>query len=133
MSVVIKVFPDQDQYVIWSHTCDLPTVHGDRAAVTRWLTRHERYCHPGDVQAMMRRADATGTSSPQGTEGWYDEYLIMEQRGLLPRARLWELCQAYFGGPDRRDEWLDMLIPFDDCEHHEACEDPASCRVVNRG
>lgn len=132
MSVLIKCAPDQDRYVLWSNICDLPTMHGDRAAVLTWLLSYEYRSDPAEAHAKIARADGNGGSTLFGLHNWDDEYLLMGQRGLLPRARLWELCEAYFGGPDRRDEWLDLLVPFDDCEHHEACEDPASCRVVNR-
>lgn len=132
MSAVIKCHRELDRYVLWSTVCDAPTLHGDQQKVAEYLLRYENRDDPTEVRARLTRADLTGTSTLYGLFAWDDDSLIVEQRGLLPREKLWAFCEAYFGGPDRRDEWLDMLEPFDD-DDDECVDDPCLGRAVFRG
>lgn len=119
-STLIKCDPDSDRYVYWSGTVEAPHCHGDRAYVTEYLTRFEHHCGgAAEIAKRFDRADATGTSSVLGWHDWDDDTLIVEQRGLLRRERLWDFCAVYcLEDPARKDEWLDMLEPFDDCMEH---------------
>lgn len=130
MGTLIKCDPDTDRYVYWSDIAEGPHVHGDRVAVGRYLR------HIGDddgLDARFARADALGTSSLPGFHDWDTRSLIVEQRGLLARKDLWAFCEAYFGDPKRRDECLDLLVPFGDCDHNDSCDPPCRGRAVYRG
>lgn len=112
---------DSDRYVYWSEMCEAPHMHGDRWTVAQYLLRYESYGDRPAVEARLARADESGTSSLNGFYDWGDDTLIVEQRGLLRRERLWEFCEAYCSGdPARRDEWLDLLEPFLDCFKHDS-------------
>lgn len=112
--------PESDRYVYWSEVCEAPHIHGDRAHITRYLETVERnYGGADEIAERFERADRTGTSSFPRFYDWNDGTLIVEQRGILRREKLWDFCVAYCTeDPARRDEWLDMLEPFDDCRAH---------------
>lgn len=140
-SFVVKCHPDQDRYVYWSDTVEAPHCHGDRWKVAQYLLTYELHGDRPATEARMARADANGTSAFNPIFfGWEDESFIVEQRGLLPRAKLWEFCEAYFlTGSWGRDAWLDMLEPFDACFEHESPTGntcpvlPCPDHVVRRG
>lgn len=124
MGILIKCDPDpaSGRYVYWSDVVEAPICHGTREYVAEYLRRFEHHCHgASEIAARFARADANGTSSMPGFYDWDTGSLIVEQRGLLPRERLWDFCAVYcLEDPARRDEWLDMLEPFDDCFEHDS-------------
>lgn len=140
-SFVIKCDREHDRYVYWSDIVEAPHLHGTRADIVQYLTHYDRGGERANIPFRMGRADETGTSAlDQRHYGWDDKILIVEQRGMLRRANLWAFCEAYFGGPGRRDEWLDLLEPFDDCVEHGQPDGVNACpvlpcpdHVVNRG
>lgn len=140
-SYVIKCDRESDRYVYWSDIVGAPHMHGTREEIAEYLHGHERlHDSHGEVSQRLKRADETGSSALWGIYKFDGGGLIVEQRGLLPRERLWEFCEAYCSGdPDRRDEWLDMLLPFDDCDEHDSPTGntcpvlPCPDHVVRRG
>lgn len=123
MGTLIKCDRETDRYVYWSNVCEAPHTYGTREQITRYLTQFEHY-HTGgltEIDQRFARADATGTSSLPGFFDWDTDSLIVEQRGVVRRERLWEFCEAYCEqDPDGQDAWLDMLEPFDDCFEHDS-------------
>lgn len=138
---IIKCDRDTDRYVYWSSVVEAPCFHGTREELTRYLERFEHHCGGlAEIAKRFERADATGTSSIPRYHDWSDDTLIVEQRGLLRRERLWEFCEAYDSeDPARRDEWLDLLEPFEDCFEHDSPTGntcpvlPCPDHVVRRG
>lgn len=142
--IVIKCDRETDRYVYWSEMCEAPHLRGTRAQVIAYLHRYESYGELDAtgmdfIEARMKRADETGTSSMCGFHDWDTDSLIVEQRGVVRRERLWEFSGAYCAqDPARRDEWLDMLEPFSDCFTHDSPGDvcpvlPCPDHVVRRG
>lgn len=139
-SYVIKCDRDSDRYVYWSTIVEAPHMHGTREQVARYLLFFDANGSSAAVEQRMARADRNGTSSLDRFYDWDDSSLIMEQRGLLPRERLWEFCEIYFSDdPDRQDKWLDLLEPFEDCLEHDSPTGntcpvlPCPDHVVRRG
>lgn len=112
-SYVIKCEPDEDRYIHWSDIAEAPHLRGTRTEVARYLRNYT-----GDsahaIEKRMERADRTGTSAIiDGWLQWDDESgPIFEQRGFVPRAKLWEFCGLILD--DRREQAYDLMTPFED-------------------
>jgi hypothetical protein len=114
-SYIVKTSPDEDYYVMWSDIVEAPTAAGTRADLEA-----TDYFTPADVAAeRFDRADQYGTSCAAPAGGkiyrfyeWSDPGLIYQQQGILPRARLRELCERL----DAEQPVDDLLEPFDDDE-----------------
>jgi hypothetical protein len=122
-SFILKVDREQDLYVEWSTVVDNACRAGTRAEMLEALQREEPRgytANPGNApEDRMRRADETGTSAlwPSSNDpfgGWNDQYLMVEQRGLLPRERLSAYLDAHFDGDQVAAHAL--LRHFEDCE-----------------
>jgi hypothetical protein len=117
-SYIVKCDPDQDFYVMWSSIVDAPTAWGSRTEIEApsWL-------EPAAIAAeRFHRADEYGTSAQWGADqpgtaiirpyAWDSDGFIYLQQGLLPRARLRELCERL--EKDDQADVTDMLEPFED-------------------
>jgi hypothetical protein len=114
-SQIIKVAPDQDLYLAWSSVVDAPTMVGTRAEFAEHLNkprRGEYWLREDEVEAILRRADATGSSAhrPLGIT-WDDEGPMYQQQGILPRARLVEYARRLLVNVDAEPDGL--LEPFE--------------------
>lgn len=116
---IIKPDRDVDFYVEWSSIVEAPTAFGPR----EWMLDHllfdyRRATHRFDwereqAEQRLARADVTGSSAyPPFACTWDDEGEIYEQRGILPRAKIRELCERL--SKDERADVSDLLEPFDD-------------------
>lgn len=114
-TIIIKPERGEDFYVGWSGIVEAPVWWGTRDEVTRYLVEDRRL--RGNVddlpEVRLARADQYGTSDMSVREGaWADEGLIYEQRGILPRRHLAEMCQR-LAENDEPGVW-DLLEPFED-------------------
>lgn len=120
---IIRADREHDLYVEWSSIVEAPTFIGTRAEMLRYLTPRSDPNEPGlnlgrrhtDPEARLRRADETGTSSLPDPEydgppfgSWDDKGFIVEQKGWLPRERLYAYLTA--------DDPDNLLEPFEDDE-----------------
>jgi hypothetical protein len=117
--IIVKAARDLDLYVGWSTNVDAPVWWGTRADILAYMCSQEARDDPGedhtDPVPRLARADEHGTSAVGGYAffgRWDDEYLVYEQRGLLPRGRLAEVCAA-LEKDDEAAVW-DMLEPIAD-------------------
>lgn len=107
--IVMKEAPDVDFYVIWSSIVDAPVYWGARAEIAARV--ESQVDNPAEER--LARADATGTSAmpdPWVTHShlpgaWDDSGFIYDQRGWLPRAKVFELARrlAVSSDPDVDD------------------------------
>lgn len=120
---VLKVDPDLDLYVEWSTVVDDACRVGTRAEMLETLRRAVPPGYdpqPGSApEDRLRRADESGTTAlwPSAVDpfgGWGDRYLMVQQRGLLPRGRLSAYLAAHADGNETRAYAL--LEHFDDCD-----------------
>jgi len=117
---VLKATPERDLYCLWSTGVDGPTWWGTRAEILELLVeqdeKKEQHARP-EVEARLARADATGTSGMHPGAGQWDDDLIFQMAGTLPRARLVDFLDSYAGSTDEdgvHDSWdLSLLEPFD--------------------
>lgn len=101
--LILKAAPDEDLYIGWSTIAESPAGSWTRAEAL----------HCGIDPVRLERADRTGTSFIDSTEGaWDDEVMIAEQRGLLPRKYLAAYAELWLGG--EKDKAFDLLEPFED-------------------
>lgn len=124
VNVVLKPDPDPsvDLYVVWSDNVEAPIAWGSHDEMLTWLTDefdrrfpNEALNEVSDPAHRLARAAANGTSAAGGFEffgRWDDEYLIYEQRGFLPRAKLADAVAALEA--DRPDLVWDMLEPLEE-------------------
>jgi hypothetical protein len=116
-SFILKVTPDRDLYVKWSTIVENMTRSGTRAEFLEHLAavQPDLLDDPGHCpEARLARADAYGTSAlthpPDG--GWDDKSLIVDQRGILPRADLEAYVDAIVA--DNFNKAYALLVPFED-------------------
>lgn len=112
-SFVIKCEPDEDRYIYWSDMVEAPHAMSGREAMIDYLVCYHDHA-PGKAEERLARADRTGTSAMiNGWLTWEDESgPIFEQRGCVPRAKLWEFCALIMA--DERDKAYDLMTPFED-------------------
>lgn len=123
-STVIKVDRDRDLYLVWESETERFIVLGDRAYVAAALYEYddrklERIPAGQRPEDRIARADEAGSSAlwPSTREpafGWQDEGWIYRQQGVLPRARLEELCERIQVADDFDVDVRDLLLPFED-------------------
>jgi hypothetical protein len=126
---IYKEAPDIDYYVAWSSIVEAPGFTGTRAEMLAHLQRdtdpYLRDDAPHHPERRLERVDETGTSSrwveSEGMrdrfaeEGsWEDDSYIYMQRGVLTRAKMFELCHRLDADPDA--DVSDLLKPFEDSE-----------------
>jgi hypothetical protein len=100
-SIVLKMHPDLDEYVMWSTNCDSPvSTVGDRESLVAYLIEYYDDS-PGEAEERVARADRTGTSRMM--RGWgrwnCSGFIVYEAMGehaprWLPRANLAAFCYA---------------------------------------
>jgi hypothetical protein len=141
---ILKVRTDRDLYVQWSTVVDNVVRVGTRAEFLEHLAAAEPWA--SDVwstdllhcpEARLGRADDYGTSAmwPTAEEpfgGWEDD-LMVEQRGILPRADLEAYVDALLLA-DLRDpeKAYELLVPFDDDEGDLALDADDDAGVFTR-
>ncbi len=110
---MIKCEPNKDRYIYWSDQVEAPHTTGTRARIFRYLRKTTRDS-PQQIERRLERVDRTGTSAMiNGWLTWEDEEgPIFEQRGMVPRAKLWEFCALLKAG--ERDKAYDLMTPFED-------------------
>ena len=128
-SFIYKEAPDVDYYVEWSSIVEAPTFTGTREEMLAHLQLHSdawlREDAPHHPERRLERADATGTTSlwvenagmrdKYPEEGaWDDNDYIYKQRGILTRAKLFELCHRT--DEDEDADVTDLMYPFEDEE-----------------
>lgn len=109
--IIIKPSPDRDEYVYWSTVVEAPLAYGNRAEMLKHIERDDRYGNDAP-EVRMARTDRHGSSSLEGFYGWDDKEFIYEQRGLLPRSKLFEACRLL--DEDREPDVWDLVAPFED-------------------
>jgi hypothetical protein len=117
--VLIKEAPDVDFYVEYSTVVEAPVFAGTRQEMDRFLRTEVRRLNfydavlrPEAVEAQFDKADEMGSTAPGWEGAWDDEFTIMEQRGLCPRARIGEFARRYLAGDSQAA--YDLLEPFED-------------------
>lgn len=99
--LIVKAAPDQDLYVGWSNTCDMPAGVWSRETALEY----------GFPPSRLDRADDTGSSSRIGDGAWDDKGWVAEQRGWLRRDLIGDYAVEYLHG-DRVAAYA-LLEPFD--------------------
>lgn len=122
--IILKATPDQDFYVEWSTIVEAPVFAGIRERMLEHLREDNPDIQSNPIakaEARLRRADETGTSAA-GPYSWFgawdedDNGLIVEQRGVLPRHRLYLFTRFWLYGSGSREFALDLLEPFEDLD-----------------
>jgi hypothetical protein len=120
-SYVIKPDRDMDLYAGWSTVVDNLTWAGTRAEALVILARdipHGYDPKPGNSpEDRIARCDSNGTTAlwPETGGyfgGWDDDALMVEQRGMLPRADLARFVAALID--DDEDTAYALVRPFED-------------------
>lgn len=118
--IILKTTPDDDFYVEWSEIVEAPVFAGTREEMLVHLCEDSpamQYHPVGNAGARLKRADETGTSAAGGYSWfgtWDCDSLIVEQRGVLPRAHLGQFTRLWLAGD--REPALDLLEPFEDLD-----------------
>lgn len=112
--VIIKQAPDRDEYVLWSDFTETPAAVGTRAEMIPYVDEVDPPREtPGGTVARFDRADRQGSSMTPYSHGWWDdEFMIYEQRGLLPRRHI--AYAAFLHCDGRFPEVWDLLERFED-------------------
>ncbi len=111
---IIKQDRDRDEYVLWSDFTERPIAVGTRAEMIPYVDEVDPpRGTPGGTAARFDRADRQGSSMIPYSHGWWDdEYMIYEQRGLLPRRHIAQAAHLHCA--ERYAEVWDLLEPFED-------------------
>lgn len=110
---IIKQDRDCDEYVLWSDFTECPVGVGTREEMIPYVEEIESAQGRGGTAARFDRADAKGSSMIPYSHGWWDdEFMIYEQRGLLPRRHI--AYAAYLHCDERYADVWDLLEPFED-------------------
>ena len=101
--LLVKAAPDQDLYVGWSNSCDMPAGAWSREAAVAY----------GFPPSRLDLADENGSNATNGyTSGhWDDPGFVAEQRGWLKRDRLAKYAVLWLDG--HHDAAFDLLEPFE--------------------
>jgi hypothetical protein len=101
--LLVKTAPDENLYIGWSNTCDMPAGLWTRQSAIAY----------GFPPARLDRVDANGSSATNGyTSGhWDDPGFVAEQRGWLKRERLAKYAVLWLDG--HHDAAFDLLEPFE--------------------
>lgn len=100
--LLVKASPDQDLYVGWSNSCDMPAGVWSREAAVEY----------GFPASRLDRADENGSSDMSHGDGhWDDKGWVAEQRGWLKRDRIGEYAVKYLNGDEQAA--FDLLEPFE--------------------
>jgi len=125
-SSILKGRADYDLYCVWSSVVDGPTFIGTAKELIDFEARHEfdgghmcRAIAPERTAEDIAKADEHGSSSRGRYGRWDDGHLIYEQKGMLPRSRLFDFLKlldndAWIDEGTEPEEALAMLEPFDD-------------------
>lgn len=106
--LILKASPSEDLYIGWSTICESPA--------GSWTRAEALAC--GIDPARLERADKTGTSFIDSTEGaWDDRVMIAEQRGLLPRKDIAAYAELWLSG--EKDKAFGLLKPFEDDDEEQ--------------
>lgn len=102
--LLVKAAPDQNLYVGWSNTCDMPAGVWSRESAIAY----------GFPPSRLDRVDENGSSATNGyTSGhWDDPGFVAEQRGWLKRDRLAKYAVLWLDG--HHEAAFDLLEPFED-------------------
>lgn len=113
-SYILKAERDSSEYIWWSDITESPLAIGTKDQIVSVMREECR--RPTEWESeRFERADKTGTSAlwPSADDpafGWDDD-LIAEQRGILPRASLADYTRLRLAGNPAA---FDLLRPFDD-------------------
>lgn len=101
--LLIKAAPDQNLYVGWSGSCEMPAGVWSRESAIAY----------GFPPSRLDRADENGSNATNGyTSGhWDDDGFVAEQRGWLKRERLAKYAVLWLDG--HHDAAFDLLEPFE--------------------
>jgi hypothetical protein len=121
-TIIVKLDPNEDFYVLWSSVVDAPTSFGTRAQITEHLLYYDFSQGQIDdgyaqrqIDARFERADERGTSSMvRGDGDWSDEFFMYMQEGLLRRDHLKTLYERMEALDTDYPDVSDLLIPFED-------------------
>ena len=104
---ILKASPGVDQYVLWSTITEVPYFVGTRDECKSELDR----ANEASADQRFDRADAMGTSSIDGLDGWavgkIDGQVIVEQKGFVKHSDLPEVYRLMSAG-----ESYDHLVRY---------------------
>ena len=116
-SFIVKISPDDELYTYWSTITDSPHICGTKDDVRAYL---RRIGEDRDVEERFTRADKDGTSMYPWKDGegkehtgffaWDETHFIVEQRGLVNREDIPELCRCMVND----EPYPHILHPFED-------------------
>jgi hypothetical protein len=107
--IIIKTARDRDQYLIWSTNVDNAVAGpGTREEVKRWLLTKDRTRWTADeVERILERADANGSSDRAVRFGWWDDEFLSVVEGS-PNDGWYHLRR------DRLADYADALLRDDE-------------------
>ncbi len=111
--VIINQAPDRDEYILWSDFTERPIAAGTRAEMIPYVDKVDPPDRFSTTAERFDRADRQGSSMIPYPHGWWESYgLIYEQRGYIPRKRLYYAALLHLDG--RFSDVWDLLEPLED-------------------
>lgn len=121
-SEILKADRDHDLYCVWDSTVDAPTVAGTREEIAEWTFEDTATIRQSKsewesawirerVEKRLTDADEFGSSAYRPYAHRWGEDLIYEQRGILPRDKLYDFLMFFLERRgDGTDEEFDISL-----------------------